>query len=319
MPATTVATVAHSHHKGEKRAAYLLASGQNGWGQAGTSGCGSMSLLREDAGQVMVLPATCGCWRCALCGPRRAAWLTAQITRLVEAQTLNRFWTLTLRRKIDEPTEADVAAANKHLTASFNRFRLAAKRRWPEYAYLWAREHTVKRWPHLHMACNVNIDMDTLSAMWLKATGDSWIVDPKEDETIEHGSYFAKYVCDEAISSIRPRYARAFSKSRAVKMDPFRPKSEHPQTWRLSKRAYWATVTLRIEAGDVPARQKSAGTPWCILDRPSHPEALAWDGVAQDVGAAGWQATPRPDVPPWTGAGPMVWFGLPGNLTGPPQ
>jgi hypothetical protein len=219
----------------------------------------------------------------------------------VEAETLNRFWTLTLRRKIDNPNELDVAEANLHLTASFNRFRLAAKRRWPEYAYLWAREHTVKRWPHLHLACNVNIDRNTLSAMWFKATGDSWIVDPKEDETIEHGSYFAKYVCDEAISSVRPRYARAFSKSRAVKMDPFRKKSEHPDTWRLAKRAYWQTLSLRIAMGDTVARQKTQGTPWCVLTLAHDDTKMRRACITASMALESKSELYRhPDIPPWS-------------------
>src|ERR1035437_9055572 len=123
MPATTIRSIAAqppTHHRGEKREAYLRAAGENGWGQDGSAGCGSVVLLREQDGQIMVLPASCGCWRCALCGPRRAAWLTAQIARLIDAQELERFWTLTLIRSVVDPTKADVAKANVHLTKSFN-------------------------------------------------------------------------------------------------------------------------------------------------------------------------------------------------------
>jgi hypothetical protein len=311
MPATTTRSIAsqpRTHHKGEKRERYLNASGENGWGQDGAAGCGSISLLREQDGQIMVIPASCGCWRCALCGPRRAAWLTAQIARLVDAQELERFWTLTLIRSVDDPTPADVAEANRHLTASFNRFRLAARRAYPAFQYVWSREHTEAKWPHLHLLTNLPLSKSALSAMWFHATGDSWIVDAKPREIIRSGSYLAKYVCDEAVSEVRPKYARAFSKSRAIRMDPFRPKSQHPEGWRLAKRAYWATVQLRIVMGDTVARQKSAGTPWCILDVAKPSPVPQWSDVALDVATTGFQPPPRPPLPEWQGAGPMKWY-----------
>src|ERR1035437_7004576 len=182
MPATTARSIAaqpRTHHKGEKRESYLRAASEHGWGQAHTSGCGGMSLLREQDGQIMVLPALCGCWRCALCGPRRAAWLTAQIARLVDAQELERFWTLTLIRAVDEPTPADVARANTHLTKSFNNFVRAARRAYPAFQYVWSREHTEAHWPHLHLLTNLPVSQSKLSAMWFRATGDSWLVDAK--------------------------------------------------------------------------------------------------------------------------------------------
>ena len=275
MPSTTTRSIAMSspthnilwatHHKGEKREAYLRAASEHGWGQTGGPRCGGMSLLREQDGQIMVLPALCGCWRCALCGPRRAAWLTAQIARLVDAQELERFWTLTLIRAVDEPTPADVAKANTYLTKSFHNFVRAARRVYPAFQYVWTREHTVKLWPHLHLVTNLPLSRSALSALWFKASHGSFIVDAKPREIIRSGSYLAKYVCDEAVSEVRPKYARAFSKSRSVRMEPFRPKSQHPQSWRMAHRAYWATVQLRIVMGDTVARQKTQGAPWCVL------------------------------------------------------
>jgi hypothetical protein len=302
MPSTTTRSIAAqpaTHHKGEKRERYLRAAGENGWGQDGTSGCGSMSLLREQDGQIMVLPASCGCWRCALCGPRRAAWLTAQIARLVDAQELQRFWTFSLIRKVENPTKDDVARANRHLGASFNRFRLAARRAYPAFQYVWSREHTEANWPHLHLITNLPLSRSKLSAMWFRATGDSWIVDAKPREIIHSGSYLAKYVCDEAISEVRPKYARAFSKSRAIRMDPFRPKSKHPETWRMEKRAYWATVQLRIIMGDTVARQMTQGAPWCILtlahdDTPARRASIALAMALDDVA----NRYRHPDIPP---------------------
>src|ERR1035437_1490502 len=319
MPATTIRSIAaqtatqhgtdissspkawQTHHKGEKRERYLNAAGENGWGQDGRSGCGSMSLLREQDGQIMVLPASCGCWRCALCGPRRAAWLTDQIARLVDAQELERFWTLTLIRSVADPTKADVAKANVHLTASFHNFVRAARRIYPPFQYVWSREHTEAHWPHLHLLTNLPLSKSALSAMWFHATGDSWIVDAQPREIIRSGSYLAKYVCDEAVSEERPKYARAFSNSRAIPMDPFRPKSQHPEGWRLAKRAYWATVQLRIVMGDTVARQKSAGTPWCVLTL-AHDDTVA----RRDSIAASMALDPKselyrhPDIPHWS-------------------
>jgi hypothetical protein len=311
MPATTTRSIssAHpthnilctAHHKGEKREGYLRAASENGWGQAGSGGCGAISLLRVQDGEVMVLPATCGCWRCALCGPRRAAWLTAQIARLVDAQELERFWTFSLIRSVENPTKADVAKANVHLGASFNRFRLAARRAYPAFQYVWSREHTEAHWPHLHLITNLPLSQSKLSAMWFKATGDSWIVDAKPREIIRSGSYLAKYVCDEARSEIRPKYARAFSKSRAVRMEPFRPKSQHPQSWRLAKRAYWQTVTLRITLGDTVARQKTQGAPWCILTLAHDDTAAARASIAASMALDSKSELYRhPDIPPWS-------------------
>src|ERR1035437_3410884 len=311
MPATTIRSIASqppTHHRGEKRERYLNAAGENGWGQDGSAGCGSMSLLREADGQIMVVRACHGRWRCALCGPRRAAWLTAQIARLVEAQEVERFWTFSLIRSVENPTRDDVKKANVHLAASFNRFRLAARREYPAFQYVWSREHTEAHWPHLHLITNLPLSRSKLSEMWFHATGDSWIVDAKPREIIRSGSYLAKYVCDEAISEIRPKYARAFSKSRAVRMEPFRPKSQHPQSWRMAHRAYWATVQLRIVMGDTVARQKSSGTPWCILDVAKPSPVPQWSDVALDVATTGFQPPPRPPLPEWQGAGPMKWY-----------
>jgi hypothetical protein len=191
--------------------------------------------------------------------------LTAQIARLVDAQELERFWTLTLIRAVDEPTPADVAKANTYLTKSFHNFVRAARRVYPAFQYVWTREHTVKLWPHLHLVTNLPLSRSALSALWFKASHGSFIVDAKPREIIRSGSYLAKYVCDEAVSEVRPKYARAFSKSRSVRMEPFRPKSQHPQSWRMAHRAYWATVQLRIVMGDTVARQKTQGAPWCVL------------------------------------------------------
>ena len=310
MPTTTTRSIAaqpRTHHKGEKRESYLRAASEHGWGQAGSDGCGTISLLREQDGEVMVLPALCGCWRCALCGPRRAAWLTEQIARLVDAQELERFWTFSLIRSVENPTKADVAKANRHLGASFNRFRLAARRAYPAFQYVWSREHTEAHWPHLHLITNLPLSRSKLSAMWFRATGDSWIVDAKPREIIRSGSYLAKYVCDEAVSEVRPKYARAFSKSRAVRMEPFRPKSQHPQSWRMAHRAYWATVQLRIVMGDTVARQKSQGAPWCVLTLAEASKVAQWSDVAVDVESTGWIPPPRPVLPDWQGAGPMKW------------
>jgi hypothetical protein len=318
MPSTTTPSIAMSspthnilwatHHKGEKREAYLRAASEHGWGQTGGPRCGGMSLLREQDGQIMVLPALCGCWRCALCGPRRAAWLTAQIARLVEAQELERFWTLTLIRSVDDPTPADVEKANRHLTASFNRFRLAARRVYPAFQYVWSREHTEARWPHLHLITNLPLSRSALSALWFKATGGSFIVDAKPREIIRSGSYLAKYVCDEAVSEVRPKYARAFSKSRAVRMEPFRPKSQHPQSWRMAHRAYWSTVTLRISLGDSVARQKTQGAPWCVLTLAEASKVTQWSDVAVETPWPEGEPLPRPPLPEWQGAGPMTWY-----------
>jgi hypothetical protein len=304
MPSTTARSIAaqpRTHHKGEKRESYLRAASEHGWGQAHTSGCGSMSLLREQDGQVMVLPATCGCWRCALCGPRRAAWLTEQITRLVDAQELQRFWTFSLIRTVENPTKADIAKANVHLAASFNRFRLAARRKYSAFQYVWSREHTEAHWPHLHLITNLPLSRSELSRMWYRATGDSWIVDAKPREIIRSGSYLAKYVCDEAVSEVRPKYARAFSKSRAIRMDPFWPKSVHPESWRLAKRAYWATVTLRISLGDTVARQKTQGAPWCVLTLAHDDTAAARASIAASMALDTKSELYRhPDIPPWS-------------------
>jgi hypothetical protein len=304
MPSTTTRSIAAqpaTHHKGEKRESYLRASSEHGWGQAGSDGCGTISLLREQDGQIMVLPAICGCWRCALCGPRRAAWLTAQIARLVDAQELQRFWTFSLIRSVENPTKAEVETANRHLGASFNRFRLAARRAYPAFQYVWSREHTEAHWPHLHLITNLPLSQSKLSAMWFRATGDSWIVDAKPREIIRSGSYLAKYVCDEAVSEVRPKYARAFSKSRAIQMDPFRPKSQHPEGWRLAKRAYWATVTLRISMGDTVARQKTQGAPWCVLTLAHDDTAARRDSIAASMALDPKSELYRhPDIPPWS-------------------
>jgi hypothetical protein len=75
MPATTTRSIAaqpRTHHKGEKREAYLRAASEHGWGQAQTSGCGGMSLLREQDGHLR-------CRRLRVCHDHHRAQLSRGI------------------------------------------------------------------------------------------------------------------------------------------------------------------------------------------------------------------------------------------------
>ncbi len=136
-PLTTSPSVAtwHTHHKGEKHEAFLAASRRNGRGIEGSTGCGSMSLIKEADGEIRIIPVLCGCWYCPICGPRRAAWLIAQTHGKVDAGELTEFWTLTLVRHISDPSERDVRDANVHLTAAWNRLRTALKAIYPHFVW----------------------------------------------------------------------------------------------------------------------------------------------------------------------------------------
>jgi hypothetical protein len=173
---------------------------------------------------------------------------------------------LTLRRQVDDPTASEVAEANQHLSWSFNRFRTKLKERCGELAYIWTREHTDARWPHLHLLSNVALSPSELSAMWYEASGDSWIVDAQEVDSARAASYLAKYCAAEATSELRPRGARAFSKSRNVTFCPFRRPAAPESHWVPVPVPFWVAVRNARASGATLKVVRIAGTPFADFD-----------------------------------------------------
>jgi hypothetical protein len=257
------------HHRGEYHEQYLNAATDGIWGEQ-EHRCGGSTLVRYHAdGTVDLVPALCGCWACRLCGPMRAAWLKRQIVGAVEHGQVQHFWTLTLRRLIDDPMPEDIIQANDFLTRSWNRLRTKLAALYGRHTFVWTREHTKAGWPHLHLLTSFQLEPGELSALWLEATGNSWIVDTQPADSQRAATYLAKYTTQEATSGMRPKYARAFSRSRDLVFESFRPHSEDPSAWSLVAKPYWLMARNFATAGREVIRQKLRGVPSCtIVDPP---------------------------------------------------
>ncbi len=263
---------------------YLHAARRDGWGEPGSS-CGAGVIVRRDGDQTTVRPVLCDRWSCALCGPRRAAWLKRQITRTVEGEGLTHFWTLTLRRYGDEAlTPAESVAQFERIQACWNRARLAlsrrAKREGIELKYVWVIETTKAGMPHLHLLTNYDPGRSVLSAVWMRATGDSWVTD---DERIRDegnaANYIAKYCTEQA--TIRRQAAWAdlrhkhnFGKSQNIAFEPFRAKAERTEVdeqtgevvtaWERIDVPYW-TYVAQLKGRLRPVVERVQGTPSIVL------------------------------------------------------
>jgi len=267
---------------------YLHAARRDGWGEPGSS-CGAGVIVRRDGEQTTVRPVLCDRWSCALCGPRRAAWLKRQITRTVEGEGLTHFWTLTLRRYGDEAlTPAESVAQFERIQACWNRARLAlsrrAKRAGVELKYVWVIETTKAGMPHLHLLTNYDPGRSMLSAVWKRATGDSWVTDdePIRDEG-NAANYIAKYCTEQA--TIRRQAAWAdlrhkhnFGKSQNIAFEPFRAKAERTEVdeqtgelvtaWERIDVPYW-TYVAQLKGRLWPVVERVQGTPSIVLQNAS--------------------------------------------------
>ena len=267
---------------------YLHAARRDGWGEPGSC-CGAGVIVRRDGDQTTVRPILCDRWSCALCGPRRAAWLKRQITRTVEGEGLTHFWTLTLRRYGDAAlTPAESVAQFERIQACWNRARLAlsrrAKRAGIELKYVWVIETTKAGMPHLHLLTNYDPGRSMLSAVWKRATGDSWVTDdePIRDEG-NAANYIAKYCTEQA--TIRRQAAWAdlrhkhnFGKSQTIAFEPFRAKAERTavdeQTgelvtaWERIDVPYW-TYVAQLKGRLRPVVERVQGTPSIVLQNAS--------------------------------------------------
>jgi len=306
---------------------YLHAAHRDGWGEPGSS-CGAGVIVRRDGDQITVRPVLCDRWSCALCGPRRAAWLKRQITRTVEGEGLTHFWTLTLRRYGDEAlTPAESVAQFERIQACWNRARLAlsrrAKRGGIELKYVWVIETTKAGMPHLHLLTNY---------------------DPGRDEG-NTANYIAKYCTEQA--TIRRQAAWAdlrhkhnFGKSQNVAFEPFRAKAERTAVdehtgelvtaWERIDVPYW-TYVAQLKSRLRPVVERVQGTPSIVLQNasqalsapqePQPPQPPQEPPSAASAGFCSMQNIPcsPPDPVFLRGAKDALLRALHGGHTGPPR
>ena len=323
--------------RGYYHAQYLQAAHHAGWGEPGSS-CGAGVIVRRDGDQTTVRPILCDRWSCALCGPRRAAWLKRQIARTVDREGLTHFWTLTLRRYGDEAlTPAESVVQFARIQACWNRARLALSRRAKgegvELKYVWVIETTKAGMPHLHLLTNYDPGRSVLSAVWMKATGDSWVTDdePIRDEG-NAANYIAKYCTEQA--TIRRQAAWAdlrhkhnFGKSQNIAFEPFRATAERTEVdeytgelvtaWERIDVPYW-TYVAQLKRRLRPVVERVQGTPSIVLQNAAH--ALSGPrGVEEPPSEAPALPCSLPDggVLPW--AKHTLLRALHGGRTGPPR
>lgn len=266
-------------HKGMYREQYLHAATATPWGSFG-SACGKSVLVAGGEERREIRPVLCDCWACALCGPRRAAWLKRELAAAQERYGLGYFSTLTIGTRTCSPAESDAL-----ITTAWDKLAQRITRKYGRFSYVWIREHTKKGMAHLHLLMSVAVDLSWLSEAWMECTGGSWIVDVQPVESSRAGDYVAKYCTQQGRDRARPEFEhlrgrRFFSKSRDVQFAPFRgdpPRvevldqetGEITATSRYSRLdvPYWAYREHLVKAGMSPIVERRLGVPFTILER----------------------------------------------------
>lgn len=286
--------------KGMYREQYLHAATNGVWGHRG-AGCGKAVIIKGDELQQQLRPVLCDRWTCALCGPRRAAWLKRELKAAQLQYELRFFWTLTIRTSTCTPTESD-----ELVTAAWNKLEQRIKRKYGRFSFIWIREHTKKGYAHLHLLVSLDVDPGWLSASWLASTGGSWIVDVAPVDSSRAGDYLAKYCTQQAGDRELPEYAhlagrRFFSKSRDVQFAPFRGTPERSRVlneetgelvptspWHRQDVPYWDYLEMQERRGWIRKVERRIGTPFAVLERARPAQETREDILAylDDVAAA---------------------------------
>jgi len=225
----------------------------------------------------------------------------------------------------------------ERIQACWNRARLAlsrrAKREGIELKYVWVIETTKAGMPHLHLLTNYDPGRSVLSAVWMRATGDSWVTDdePIRDEG-NAANYIAKYCTEQA--TIRRQAAWAdlrhkhnFGKSQNVAFEPFRAKAERTavdeqtgevvSAWERIDVPYW-TYVAQLKGRLRPVVERVQGTPSMVLQNASQalsaPQEPPEPPSAASAGFCPGQNTPC--SAPSTGVTPGRHGGRKGALDG---
>lgn len=251
--------------RGMYRAQYRKASTDGLWGRAGCS-CGSVTLVRYRLGQLVLMPALCGCFSCPLCGVKRAAWLAGQTRAALSREGLEYFWTITIRRREECPSVAEQVESHQRVKRAWNYIRtVVAQRNGGPFRYVWVSESTKAGIGHLHILTEYDIAGSELARLLLQATGDSFICDVEPVSSDRAATYVAKYVMQQvAQRPVELKGSRVYSKSRSVQFEPFRPPSEHPEEWSRWQKPYWEAVALVAARGDECGRAWVEGSPFAV-------------------------------------------------------
>ena len=194
--------------------------------------------------------------------------------------------------------------------------------------------------PHLHLLTNYDPGRSVLSAVWMKATGDSWVTDdePIRDEG-NAANYIAKYCTEQA--TIRRQAAWAdlrhkhnFGKSQNVAFEPFRAKAERTavdeqtgevvSAWERIDVPYW-TYVAQLKGRLRPVVERVQGTPSIVLQNAaqalSAPQEPPEPPSAASAGFCIMQNTPcsPPDPVFLRYAKDALLRVLHGGHTGPPR
>jgi hypothetical protein len=131
---------------GHYRRQYETAATEPGWGRYGSS-CGQWTFVRVVDGAYELFPVLCDCWKCRLCGPRRAAWLKRNLQQSQVEHQLNSFVTLTLR------ADGRMLPATSHvvLMRAWNILRTRLRQLCGPFEYAGTVETTKRGIAHLHL------------------------------------------------------------------------------------------------------------------------------------------------------------------------
>jgi hypothetical protein len=169
-------------------------------------------------------------------------------------------------------TSCTAEESARFITLWWNNLHRKLNHRYGPFSYLWAHEHTKRRYSHLHLLGSLELEPSELSAMWLQVTGSSFIVDVQPVESARAADYLAKYCTEQATLRASPEYRhmqgkRFYSKSRDVKFADFRNQAEDIEAsgeWRRLDIPYHELVRRARAAGGSEV-QRLAVVPSCTL------------------------------------------------------
>lgn len=286
--------------RGMYRAQYRRAAVDGLWGRVGCS-CGALTLVRYRMGQLVLVPALCGCFSCPLCGVKRAAWLAAQVKASLAANGLRFFWTLTITRHGLHPSVEEQVASHKRVKVLWNNVSTTFRQRnGGAFPYVWVSESTKAGIGHLHILTSYDLAAEApadvaervafvrthwrikipegyqewMPEMWAMAEmsrllyqatdGDTYVCDVQPVSSDRASSYVAKYVMQQvAQRPVELRGSRVYSKARSVQFEPFRQESDSPGEWQRWNKPYWEAVEL-VARTDVCEESRVAGSPIAI-------------------------------------------------------
>lgn len=157
------------------------------------------------------LPFRCKCWRCELCGPKKAIRFKIQMARWAEAKGLCRLMTLTL-----DPAKIPVGDDRyAYIADVWRKFREYLKREYGKVSFVWIVELQRNGNPHFHVLVSRYVSQKWVSATW-DTLGGGRIVDVRYVDIQRVRVYLSKYLAKQWNEQDIPKGKRRYTTSRDI-------------------------------------------------------------------------------------------------------